>query len=182
MTMKSSSNPYVIPVTSRGCFGVGLCWDLCMFQTIIYISREYHVCKNNKNNLFSTVSSWFDLSVTFRWPYHVLGITPLWNQTPTDVTMYLGCVPTELLEVLCQYSILSWFDLGVTLRWPCHYLGMTPLWNQTPTHVTMCTWLVFWPIYMTHFYTTLSKVQRVPYFDDHWWPCPCIENLQTTWK
>ena len=28
---ENPSNPYVIPVTSRGCFGVGLCWDLGMF-------------------------------------------------------------------------------------------------------------------------------------------------------
>ena len=25
------SNPYVIPITSQGCFGVGLCWNLGMF-------------------------------------------------------------------------------------------------------------------------------------------------------
>ena len=33
---ENPSNPYVIPVTSRGCFGVGLCWDLGMLEAIIY--------------------------------------------------------------------------------------------------------------------------------------------------
>ena len=26
------SNPFVNPVTSQGCFGVGLCWDLGMIR------------------------------------------------------------------------------------------------------------------------------------------------------
>ena len=48
-------NPYVIPVTSLGYFDVGPCWDLGMFQAIIYISSEHNVSKNNKDKLFSTV-------------------------------------------------------------------------------------------------------------------------------
>ena len=60
------SNPYVIPVTSRGCFGVGLCLVLGMFQTIICIPSERNVSKNNKNKLFLTILSRFDLAVTLR--------------------------------------------------------------------------------------------------------------------
>ena len=33
-------NPYVILVTSRGCFAVGLCWDLGMIQAMINITSE----------------------------------------------------------------------------------------------------------------------------------------------
>ena len=77
----------VISATSRGCFCVGPCWDLDMFQDIVYISSEHNVSKNNKNNLFSTILSRFDLVVTLRWPHHDLWITSLWNPTPTHVTM-----------------------------------------------------------------------------------------------
>ena len=35
MGMNKPSNPYDIPVTPRGWFGVGLCWDLGMCQAII---------------------------------------------------------------------------------------------------------------------------------------------------
>ena len=51
------SNPYVIPVTSQGCFGVGLCWDLGMIQAMIDITSEHNVSKNNQNQLFSAVLS-----------------------------------------------------------------------------------------------------------------------------
>ena len=51
------SNPYVIPVTSQGCFGVGLCWDLGMIQAMIDITSEHNVSKNNPNQLFSAVLS-----------------------------------------------------------------------------------------------------------------------------
>ena len=56
-------------------------------SSIIYISSERNVSKNNKNKSFPTFLNWFDLAVTLKWPYHDLGITPLWNQTPTDVIM-----------------------------------------------------------------------------------------------
>ena len=81
------SNHYVIPVTSRGCFGVGLCWDIGMLQAMIDIISEHNVSTNNKNLLFSAVLSWFHLAVTLGWSHHDLGVTPLWNQTPTDVIM-----------------------------------------------------------------------------------------------
>ena len=71
------SNPYVIPVTSQGCFGVGLYWDLGMLQAMIDITSEHNVSKNNKNQLFSVVLSWFHLAVTLRWSHHDLGVTPL---------------------------------------------------------------------------------------------------------
>ena len=48
------SNPFVIPVTSQGCFCVGLCWDLGMLQAMIDITSEHNVSKNNtKSAIFS---------------------------------------------------------------------------------------------------------------------------------
>ena len=130
-----------------------------MFQAIIYISGEQNVSKNNKNKLFPTVLSWFDLAVTLKWPYHDLGKSPLWYQTPTDVTMctwagfrpsYWKCWSNNLFS-----TVLSLFDLAMTFRWPYQDLGITPLWNPPPTHVTMCTWLKFRPSCMSYSYTTL---------------------------
>ena len=72
--------PYVIPVTSKRCFCVGLCWDLGMLQAMIDITNEHNVSKNNKNQLFSTVLSWFHQAVTLRWSHHDLGVTPLWTK------------------------------------------------------------------------------------------------------
>ena len=51
------NNPYVIPVTSQGCFGVGLCRDLGMIQAMIDIKSEHNVSKNNQNQLFLAVLS-----------------------------------------------------------------------------------------------------------------------------
>ena len=45
-------NPYVIPVTSQGCFGVGMCCDLGMIQAMIDITSENNVSKNNKLSYF----------------------------------------------------------------------------------------------------------------------------------
>ena len=73
------SKPYVIPVTSQGCFGVRLFWDLGMIQAMIDITSEHNVSKNNQNQLFSASLSWLNLSVTLRWSQHDLGLTPLWN-------------------------------------------------------------------------------------------------------
>ena len=53
--VEKPSNHYVIPVTSRGCFGVGLFWDPGMLQAMIDITSEHKVNKNNKNQLFSAV-------------------------------------------------------------------------------------------------------------------------------
>ena len=50
------SNPYVIPVTSQGCFGVGLCWDLGMLQAMIDITSEHNVRKNNKISYFQPMT------------------------------------------------------------------------------------------------------------------------------
>ena len=66
------SNPDVIPVTSQGGFVVGLCWALGMLQAMIDITNEHNVNKNNKNQLFSAVLSWFHLAVTLRWSQHDL--------------------------------------------------------------------------------------------------------------
>ena len=117
------------------------------------------LAKTTKIRFFPTVLSWFDPAVTLKWPHHDLGITPLWYQTATDVTMctsvgfwqsYWKCLSNNLFS-----TVLSWFDLAMTLGWPYQDLGITPLWNPPPTHVTMCTWLDFRPSYMTHSYTTL---------------------------
>ena len=51
------SNPYVIPVTFQGCFGVGLGRDLGMIQAMIDITSEHNVSKNNQNQLSSAVFS-----------------------------------------------------------------------------------------------------------------------------
>ena len=51
------SNLYAIPVTSQGCFGVGLCWDLGMLQAMVDITSEHNVSKHNKNQLFLAVLS-----------------------------------------------------------------------------------------------------------------------------
>ena len=185
--MEKPSNPYVIPVTFRGWFGIGLCWNLGMFQDIIYISSEQNVSKNNKNKLFPNVLSWFDLAVTLKLPYHDLGITPLWYQTPTDVTMctwvgfrpsYWKCWSNNLFS-----TGLSWFDLAMTFRWPDQDLGITPLWNPPPTHVIMCTWLEFWPSYMPHSYTTLRVKGTILR-----WPLvtlamhgKSVDHLKVTW-
>ena len=61
---------------------IGPCWGLGMLQAIIDISKDHNFSKINKNKLFSLVLSWFDLAVTLRWPYHDLGVTPLWSPTP----------------------------------------------------------------------------------------------------
>ena len=84
---KNPSTLNVIPATSRGCSRIGPCWDLGMIRAIIYISSEHNVSKNNKNKLFSTVLSWFNLAVTLRWPWHNFWRAPLWNPAPTHVTM-----------------------------------------------------------------------------------------------
>ena len=43
----------VIPATSRGCFCTGSCWDLGMFQAIIYISSEHNISKKKKKSIFN---------------------------------------------------------------------------------------------------------------------------------
>ena len=54
---ENPSNLYVIPVTSQGCFGVDLCWDLGMILAMIGIISEHNVSKNKQNQLFSAVLS-----------------------------------------------------------------------------------------------------------------------------
>ena len=156
-----------------------------MLQVIIYTTSEHNVSKNHQNKVFSTVLCLFDLSVTLRWSHHDLGITPQWNQTPTDVIMctwfgsrpiYWKCWSNNVLSTL-----LNWFNIAVTFRCPYHDLGITPLWNPTPTHFTMCTWLGFRPIY---FYTTQGF--NLPYFDDHtsmilFMHSKSADHLKVTW-
>ena len=122
--------------------------------------------------------------MTLRWSHHELGVTPLWNQTPTEVIMctwvgfrpiYWKCWSNNVVS-----TILWWLDLAMTLRWPYHDLGITPLWNPTPTHVTMCNWLGFRSIY---FYNTL-RVKGTPLG----WPLVTLsmhrksaDHLKVTW-
>ena len=147
---ENPSNPYVIPVTSQGCFSVGLCWDLGMLLAMIDITSEHNVSKNNKNKLFSAVLSWFHLAVTLTWSQHDVGVTPLWNQTPTDVIMctwvwfwpiYWKCWSNNVVS-----TVLRWFDLAMTLRWPYHDhwwpLDNSPMKPNThPCHHVYLTWV-----------------------------------------
>ena len=106
-----------------------LCWDLGMLRAIIYITSEHNASKNNRNKLFSTVLSWFDLAVTLRWCHHYLGIIPIWNQTPTDVTMctwigfwpiYWKCWSNNVHCTFNHFELISpCCDLQMTLplRW-----------------------------------------------------------------
>ena len=85
---KKPSNPFVISVTTRGWFGVGLCWDLGMFQAIVEISSEQNVSKNNKNKLVPPVLSrfdppvlsWCDLEMTLPWPWDNSSMVPNTNR------------------------------------------------------------------------------------------------------
>ena len=122
--------------------------------------------------------------MTLIWFQHDIGVTPLCNQTPTDVIMctwvgfrpiYWKCLSNNVVS-----TILRWFDLALTFRWPYHDLGITLLGNPTPTHVTMSTWLGFQPIY---FYTTLRVKDTLLR-----WPLvtlsmqrKCTDHLKVTW-
>ena len=123
--LKKLSNPHAIHETPRGWFGVGLCWDLGMFQAIIEISIEQNVSKNNKNKLFPPVLSWFDLAVTLKWPFHDLGRPPLWYQTWTDVTYVFGLGFDRVIWSASPtiYSQPFWADLP--LLWPWDDLTKT---------------------------------------------------------
>ena len=119
---------------------------LGMLQSIIDIPREHTCSQINKNKLFSLVLSWFDLAVTLRWPYHDIGVAPLWDLTPTHFSM---CTWVELHQMQLMYTghwlkhnIIVLFgpfllyQTGVTRRWfhgewktlqplyyPCNLLG-----------------------------------------------------------
>ena len=63
------------------------------------------------NNVVSTILRWFDLASTLRWPYHDLEITPLWNPTPTHVTIctWLGFRPIYFYTTLrVKGTLLTW--------------------------------------------------------------------------
>ena len=118
---KKPSNPKCYPCNLLGlCIGPYL--DLGIFQAIIYISSEHNVSKNNKNKLFSTVFSWFDLDVTLRWPYHDLWITPIWNPAPTHVTM---CTWVGFRPIYWKYwsnnLFFSIFLNKTHFHWQCVY-------------------------------------------------------------
>ena len=122
---EKNHQPLCYPCNPTGVIWCRSCWDLGMFQAIIYISSEQNVSKNNKNKLFPTVLSWFDLAVTLKWPYHDLGITPLWYQTPTDVTCVLGLGFDRVIWSAGPtiHSQPFWADL--TLLWPWDDLTKT---------------------------------------------------------
>ena len=50
--VKNPPTQNVISATSQGYFCVGPCWDLGMFQDIVYISSEHNVSKQKKKKLF----------------------------------------------------------------------------------------------------------------------------------
>ena len=70
------------------------------------------------NNVVSTILRWFDYAMTLRWPYHDLGIIPLWNPTPTHVTM---CTWLEFLPI---YFYTTLRVKGTLLWWPLVTLSM----------------------------------------------------------
>ena len=65
------SNPYVIPVTSQGCFGVRLCWDLGGIQAMIDITSEHNVSKTTQISYFPQF--WADF--TWLWPWDDFNMT-----------------------------------------------------------------------------------------------------------
>ena len=81
----------VISATSQGCFCVGPCWNLGMFQDIVYISSEHNVSKNNEKkaifNRFAQIWSCCDLEMTAPWP---LDNSPMKPNTNPCHHMYLG--------------------------------------------------------------------------------------------
>ena len=64
------------------------------------------------NNIVSTILRSFDLAMTLTWPHHDLGITPLWNPTPTHVTM---CTWLEFRPI---YFYTTSRVKGTLLLWP----------------------------------------------------------------
>ena len=76
------------------------------------------------NNVISTILKSFDLAMTFRWPHHDLGITPLWNPTPTHVTIstWLGFRAIYFHTTLRVKGTLT--VKGTILRWPLVTLSM----------------------------------------------------------
>ena len=70
--------------------------------------------------------------MTLRWPYHDLGITPLWNSTPTNVTMctWLGFRPIYFYTTLRVK--------GTILRWP---LVTLPMHIKSADHLEV-TWYI----------------------------------------
>ena len=63
------------------------------------------------NNVVSTILRSFDLAMTLIWPHHDLGITHLWNPTPTHVTMciWLGFRPIYFYTTLrVKDTLLLW--------------------------------------------------------------------------
>ena len=71
------------------------------------------------NNVLSTFLRWFAHAVTLRWPYHDLGITPLWNPTPTHATMctWLGFRPIYFYTTLrVKGTILRWSLVNLSMH------------------------------------------------------------------
>ena len=118
--------PLCYPCNLSGVFCVRLCWDLGMIQAMIDITSEHNISKNNRNQLFSAVLKWFHLAVTLRWSQHEFGVSPLWNQTPADMSScVLGLGYDRFIGCACpkMWSQPFWDDL--TLLWPWDDLTMT---------------------------------------------------------
>ena len=90
----------------------------------------YWMCLSN--NVVSTILRWFDLAMTLRWPYHDLGITPLWNPTLTHVTM---CTWPGFRPI---YFYTTPRVKGILLRWPLVTLSMH---RKSADHLKV-TWFI----------------------------------------
>ena len=111
--------PLYSPCNLLSCFGKGLCLGPGVLRAIIDISSKHHFSKKKLlRKPFLTVLSWCDLAVTLRWPYHDLGVTPIWSSSPTHVTMctWVGA-RTDLLEVLAIGSNINF----TRFPWQCVY-------------------------------------------------------------
>ena len=141
----------VITATSQGCFCVGPCWDLGMFQDIVYISSEQNVSKTKKKaifNRFAQIWSCCDLEMTAPWPLDNSPMKP--NTNP------------------CHHMYLGW---ARSIYWKCwsNNLFKRNIFEQNSFPLTVCICHALIPPWGS----------RVPYFDDPWWPCPCMYNLQS---
>ena len=92
------------------------------------------------NIVVSTILRWFDLAMTLRWPYHDLVITPLWNPTPTHVTMctWLGFRPIyfyttlRVKGTLLRWHLVSLFEHSKSadhLKVTWYIIGFKKIWS-----------------------------------------------------
>ena len=122
---KKTLQPLCYPCNFSGWFGKGLCWDLDMFQAIIYISSKQNVAKTTKISYFQPF--WVDF--TSLWPWNDLTMT-LWelpcgikHQPKSPCVLGLGFKRVIWSAGPTIYSQPFWADL--TLLWPWDDLTKT---------------------------------------------------------